>query len=67
MSFCLTGEALRRYCGALAPARLSDFPATALDEAATAYRFQLSGLNILFNSAKAHTGSRHALVATYLH
>ena len=60
VSFCLIGDALRKHCGALAPARLSDFPATALDEAATAYRFQLSGLNILFTSAKAHTGARHA-------
>ena len=64
--FPLVGEALRDECGADAPAVMADFPAVALEEAATAFGFQLSGLHILHASAKVHTSARHNLVTSYL-
>ena len=64
--FPLVGEALRDECGADAPAVMADFPAVALEEAATAFGFQLPGLHILHASAKVHTSARHNLVTSYL-
>ena len=64
--FPLVGEALRDACLITSPAVMADFPAVALEEAATAFGFQLSGLHILLASAKVHTGARHALVTSYL-
>jgi len=45
---------------------MADFPAVALEEAAAAFGFQLSGLHILHASAKVHTSARHNLVTSYL-
>jgi len=63
--FGLIGEALREICAIEKPAAMGDFPSVALEEAATAFQHQLSGLLILLASAKVHTGARHALVSTY--
>ena len=52
-------------CGAPSPAALGDFPSVVLDEAASAFRRQLSGLAILHASAKAHTGGRNGLIHPY--
>ena len=58
-------ETLRELCGAPSPASLGDFPSVVLDEAAGAFRRQLSGLAILHASAKAFSGGRHALIHPY--
>ena len=48
------------------PASMADFPSGALEEAATAFNHQLSGLLILHASAKVHTSGRNQLATTFL-
>ena len=64
--FALIGAALRKCCGAAAPANIADFTPVALGEAATAFQHQISGLAILRVSAQAYTGGRHGLIAAIL-
>jgi len=45
---------------------MADFPSVALEEAATAFSHQLSGLLILHASAKVHTSARNQLATTFL-
>ena len=64
--FALIGEALRRKCGVTEPAVMADFSSVALEEAATGFNHQLSGLLILLTSARVHSGSRCNLATSYL-
>ena len=53
-------------CAVPAPATMADFQSVALEEAATAFTHQLSGLLILHASAKVHTSGRHQLATSFL-